>query len=80
MTILIYGITLNSLKFLSTILLDYTEQRSIYIKEMKILEKCLDELNGLYQKGGFNIIEIHFNNKLQKSWTVMQLKIIHQFE
>lgn len=80
MTILIDVITLNSLTFLSTILIDYTEQRGIYKKETIILETCLDELNGLYQKGGFNIIEIYFDNKLQKSWTVMQLKIIHQFE
>ena len=62
------GITVNVLEFLSIISHEIVYRTTQYITKSKavVFEKYLDELNGVYRIGGFNIVEIHCNNEFHK--------------
>jgi hypothetical protein len=62
------GLTVNSLKFLSTISHDLYYRTAQYLAKpvASIYEECFDELLGVYKKGGFNITEVHCNNEFCK--------------
>ena len=62
------GLTVNSLKFLSTISHDLYYRTAQYVSEpvASVYEKCIDELLAVYKKGGFTISEIHCDNEFRK--------------
>jgi hypothetical protein len=68
MTISMDGLTVNSLKFLSTIAHDLFYRTAQYVPKpvASVYEKCIDELLAVYKKGGFTITEIHCDNEFRK--------------
>jgi hypothetical protein len=68
LTVSIDGLTVNSLKFLSTISHDLYYRTAQYVASpvASIYEKCMDELTAVYKRGGFTISEIHCDNEFRK--------------
>jgi hypothetical protein len=68
LTLSMDGLTVNSLKFLSTISHDLYYRTAQYVARpvASIYEECMDELLALYKRGGFTISAIHCNNKFRK--------------
>jgi len=76
------GLTVNSLKFLSTILHDIYYRTAQYISQpiASVYKKCLDEVFGIYKCGGFEIMEVHCDNKFHKvmdNYSINQEPPIH---
>ncbi len=69
MILSIDGLSVNSLKFLTTISHDIMYRTGQYIKEARAedYEKSMDEINYVYRKGGFRIVEIHCDNEFHKA-------------
>jgi hypothetical protein len=68
LTLSMDGLTVNSLKFLSTISHDLFYRTAQYVAKpvSSIYEGCIDELLALYKRGGFTISEIHCDNEFRK--------------
>ena len=68
LTVSMDGLTINSLKFLSTIShkLYYRTAQNVSQPVASLYEVCMDELLGVYKRGGFNITEIHCDNEFRK--------------
>jgi hypothetical protein len=68
LTLSMDGLTVNSLKFLSTISHDLFYRTAQYVAKpvASIYENCIAELLALYKKGGFNITAIHCDNEFRK--------------
>jgi hypothetical protein len=64
LTVSMDGLTVNSLKFLSTISHDLYYRTAQYVVKpvASIYKECIDELLGVYKKGGFNITKVHCDN------------------
>jgi hypothetical protein len=62
------GLTVNSLKFLSTISHDLYYRTVQYVAKpvASIYKVCMDKLLVLYKRGGFTISKIHCNNEFRK--------------
>ena len=62
------GLTVNSLKFLSTISHELFYRTAQYVSKpvASVYEVCMDKLVSIYKKGGFNITEIHCDNEFCK--------------
>ena len=67
-TLSIDGITVNSLKFLSTISRNLFYRTAQYVRQptAEVYEKCLNEIFAIYRQGNFEIIDIHCDNKYHK--------------
>ena len=59
--VLMDGLKVNLLKFLSTISLELYYRTAQYATKpvASVYEGCMDKLLSVYKKGGFNITEIH---------------------
>jgi hypothetical protein len=68
LTLSMDGLTVNSLKFLSTISHDLYYRTTQYVARSvaSIYEECMDELLALYKRGGFTISTIHCDNEFHK--------------
>jgi hypothetical protein len=69
LTLSMDGLTVNSLKLLSTTIshdLYYRTAQYIARPVASIYEECMDELLALYKRGGFTISAIHCNNEFRK--------------
>lgn len=68
-TMSIGGLSVNSLKFLTTISHNIFYRTAQYLSNATAInyEKCIDEIKGIYKKGGFKLNKIHCNNKFQKT-------------
>ncbi len=68
LTLSMDGLTVNSLKFLSTISHDLYYRTAQYVAKpvASVYESCMDELLALYKRGGFNITAIHCDNDFVK--------------
>jgi hypothetical protein len=68
LTVSMDGLEVNSLKFLSTISHDLYYRTAQYVSEAvaSVYEVCVDELLGIYKRGGFNITGIHCDNEFRK--------------
>jgi hypothetical protein len=62
------GLTVNSLKFLSTISHDLYYQTAQYVAKpvASVYEAYMDKLLAVYKRGGFNITKIHCDNEFCK--------------
>jgi hypothetical protein len=60
LTVSMDGLTVNSIKFLSTISHDLYYRTAQYVSSpvASIYEKCMDELLAVYKRGGFTISEL----------------------
>jgi hypothetical protein len=67
-TVSMDGLTVNSLKFLSTISHDLFYRTAQYVAKpiADVYKKCIDELLAVYKRGEFNITEIHCDNEFRK--------------
>jgi hypothetical protein len=67
-TVSMDGLTVNSLKFLSTISHDLFYRTAQYVAKpvASVYEKCIAELLAVYKRGEFNITEIHCDNEFRK--------------
>ena len=63
------GLTVNSLKFLTTISHDLYYRTGQYVAEAKAanFEECLTQIYRVYRKAGLIIIEIHCDNEFHKA-------------
>jgi hypothetical protein len=64
-----YGMTVNSLKFLTAILHDLYYRTAQYVTTplAPIYKACMNKLVTIYKKGGFNITDIHCDNAFRKA-------------
>jgi hypothetical protein len=62
------GITVNSMKFLTTISHDLYYRTAQYVTNpvASVYKVCMKELVTIYKKGGFNITDIHCDNEFHK--------------
>jgi hypothetical protein len=62
------GLTVNSLKFLSSISHGLYYRTAQYVAKplASVYEECMNELLALYKRGGFTISEIHCDNEFCK--------------
>jgi hypothetical protein len=62
------GLTLNSLKFLSTISHELHHRTAQHVANpvASVHEKCVSKLPGVHKQGGFNVTKIHCNNEFCK--------------
>jgi hypothetical protein len=68
LTLSMDGLTMKSLKFLSTISHDLFYRATQYVAKpvASIYKSCMDELLAIYKRGGFDITEIHCDNEFCK--------------
>jgi hypothetical protein len=68
LTLSMNGLTVNSLKFLSTISHDLYYRTAQYAAKpvASVYKECMDELLALYKRGGFTISSIHCVNEFRK--------------
>jgi hypothetical protein len=68
LTLSMDGLTVNSLKVLSTISHDLYYMTAQYVAKpvASIYKECMNELLALYKRGGFTISEIHCDNEFRK--------------
>eukprot|EP00957_Ditylum_brightwellii_P154666 11771825-Ditylum_brightwellii.AAC.1 len=81
-TISMDGLSMNGLKFLTTVMHDIFYRTAQYVTDpiAPICAKCVDEVRGIYKKGGFSITEIHCDDKFHKamnSYAINQEPHIH---
>ena len=69
LTVLMDGLTVNPMKFLSTITHELYHMTAQYTTKSvaSVYGGCTDNLLAVYKKGGFNITNIHFNNEFSQS-------------
>ena len=62
------GLTVKSLKFLSTISNELYFRTAQYVTKpvASVYKSCMDKLLEFYKKGGFNITDIHCDNEFCK--------------
>ena len=62
------SMTVNSLKFLTTISHELFYQTAQYVPTNVVseYERCMNKLMAVYKKGQFDITEVHCNNKFHK--------------
>ena len=67
--LLIDGLDVNLLKFLTTISHELYYQTAQYLKQVraKDYEECMQEVYNVYRQGGFTIVEIHCNSEFRKA-------------
>ena len=63
------GLSVNGLKFLTTISHEIGYRTAQYISEARAedYKKCMDEVYNVYKRGGFIIVEIHCDNEFHKA-------------
>ena len=63
------GLSVNSLKFLTTISHDVFYRTGQHINEATAInyEECMKEIYAVYKQGGFTIREIHCDNEFHKA-------------
>jgi hypothetical protein len=63
------GMTVNSVKFLTSISHDLYYRTAQYVKDpvASVYKVCMKELVTIYKKGGFNISDIHCDNEFHKA-------------
>ena len=80
-TVLLDGMEINSVKFITTIAHDLYYCMAQYISDSVKSQytRVLDELYGIYKKGGFTLVEIHCNNEFRpvmQDWTLSKNPVI----
>ena len=65
LTLSLDGMTINSLKFLTTISHDLMYRTAQYVQRNNAMnyESCMDEIMAVYNRGLFTITEIHCDNE-----------------
>eukprot|EP00957_Ditylum_brightwellii_P209290 15361103-Ditylum_brightwellii.AAC.1 len=63
------GLSVDGLKILTTVVHDIFYCTAQYVTSpiASVYAKCVDEVRGIYNKGGFSITEIHCDNKFHKA-------------
>jgi hypothetical protein len=70
------GMTVNSLKFLTTISHDIQYRTAQYLSNTTagMFKTCMREVIGIYRKGGFSVREIHCDNEFRSAMDALSLE------